>query len=121
MKILYWFILGIFGRGTVATSDCTGEEDSAVATNGYPFFLNFDYDGPRTAVSYSFSKDGVAIDGDNVQVFLDMDRIFFLNIKDSDAGIYTLEVQGNEIYRKSIWLCGKGRYMYMTSTHDYVL
>ena len=89
MKILHWFILGIFGSGTMATNDYTGEEDSSVATKGHPFFLNFDYDGPRTAVSYTFSKDGVAIDGDKVQVFLDMDRIFFLNIKHSDAGTYT--------------------------------
>ena len=107
MKLLYWFILGIFGSGAVAIDDCTGEKDSTVATKGHPFFLSFDYDGPRTAVSYSFSKDGVAIDGDNVRVFLDMDRIFFLEVADSDAGTYTLVVRGIEAYRKSVRLCGK--------------
>ena len=125
MKILYWFILGIFGSGAVATSDCTGEEDSTNATKGHPFFLNFDYDGTRTAISYSFSKDGVAIDGDNVQVFLDTDRIIFLEIKDSDAGTYTLEVQGSNLYRKSIRLCGKALSIIIFHCsfiiHDYVL
>ena len=114
MKLLYWVILGIFGSGAVAIDDCTGEKDSTVATKGHPFFLSFDYDGPRTAVSYSFSKDGVALDGDNVRVFLDMDRIFFSEIVDSDVGIYTLEVQGSEIYQKSIRLCGKGHYIHLS-------
>jgi len=113
MKLLYWFILGIFGSGAVAIDDCTGEKDSAFATKGHPFFLSFDYDGPRTAVSYSFTKDGVAIDGDNIRVFLDSDRIFFLEIADSDVGTYTLEVQGSEIYRKSIRLCGKCMHLYI--------
>jgi len=108
-KLLYWFILGIVGSGAVATNDCTGEKDSAVATKGHPFFLNFDYDGPSKAISYSFSKDGVTIDGDNVRVFLDMDRIFFLAIKDSDAGIYNLSVEfGRRNYRRSVRVCGKG-------------
>jgi len=106
MKLLYWFILGIFGSGAVATNDCIDEKDSAVATKGHPFFLEFDHDGPKRAVSYLFTKDGVAIDGDNIRVFLDMDRIFFLEIVDSDAGMYTLEVQGIEIDRKSVMLCG---------------
>jgi len=107
MKLLYWFILGTFGSGAVAINDCTGEEDSAVATKGHPFFLSFDYDGPKREISYSFSKDGVAIEGDNIRVFLDMDRIFFLKITDSDTGIYNLEVVGSEITKKSVRLCGK--------------
>ena len=107
MKLLYWFILGIFGSGAVAIDDCTGEKDSAIATKGHPYFLSFDYDGPEREVSYSFTKDGVTIDGDNVRVFLDTDRIFFLEITDSDVGTYTLEVQGSDIYRKSVRLCGK--------------
>ena len=96
MKLLYRYVLGIIGSGVIATSDCTGEEDSAVVTRGHPFFLNFDYDGPRTAVNYSFNKDSVAIDGDNVQVFLDMDTIFSLEIKDSDAGTYTLKAHARQ-------------------------
>jgi len=101
-------MLGIFGSGAVAIDDCTGEKDTAVATKGHPFLLSFGYDGPRRGVSYSFSKDGVAFDGDDIRTFLDKDRIYFLDVTDSDVGTYTLEVQGNDIYTKTVRLCGKG-------------
>ena len=108
MKLLYWFMLGIFGSGAVEIDDCTGEKDSAVATKGHPFFLSFGYDGPTKLVRYSFTKDGVAFNGDNVRIFLDMDRIFFLQVADSDVGFYTLVVRrGIRLFTKTIRLCGK--------------
>ena len=106
MRISCWLLLGIAGI-VAADSSCIGK-DSATAALGDPYFLTFNYDGPKEFVDYLFSKDGVTLDADNIRIFPDMDQIYFTRITELDAGTYTLEVYSNEIiYDETIRLCGK--------------
>ena len=105
MRISCWLLLGIAGI-VAADSSCIGK-DSVTAALGHPYFLTFNYDGPKVFVDYSFSKDGVTLD-DNTRIFLDKDRIYFKTITELDAGTYTLEVYSSEIiYNETVRLCGK--------------
>ena len=110
MKVLCWLLLlllGTFGCGLAHTS-CDIETDSATAAIGHPFFLTFNYDGPKEIVDYSFSKDGVTFDGDNTRLFPDMSRIYFTEVTEMDAGTYTLVVFSSKIfYNETVRLCGK--------------
>jgi len=99
-------LLGIACCG-VTHSYCIGK-NSVTATLGHPYFLNFNYDGPKETVVYFFSKDGVTLDEDNTGIFPDMDRIYFTEVTKSDAGAYTLKVCSSEhLYNKTIRLYGK--------------
>ena len=96
MMLLYWILLlGVAGCGVVHSS-CIGK-DSVTAALGHPYFLTFNYDGPKEIVDYLFSKDGVTWDGDNTRIFPDMDRIYFTEVTKLDAGTYTLVVLGSKI------------------------
>ena len=106
MRILCWMLLGIACCG-VTLSSCIGE-DSVTAALGHPYFLTFNYDGPKKTVDYLFSKDGMTLDEDNTRIFPDMDRMFFTEVTESDAGTYTLEVLSSKIiYNETVRLCGK--------------
>ncbi|XP_065919490.1 myeloperoxidase-like isoform X2 [Dysidea avara] len=107
MKVLCWLLLllGTFGCG-LAHRSCDIETDSATAAIGHPFFLTFNYDGPKEIVDYSFSKDGVTFDGDNTRLFPDMSRIYFTEVTEMDAGTYTLVVFSSKIfYNETVRLC----------------
>ena len=98
--------MGVAGCGVVHSS-CIGK-DSVTAALGHPYFLTFNYDGPKEIVNYLFSKDGVTLDGDNTRIFPDMNRIYFTEVIELDAGTYTLVVLGSEIlYNETVRLCGK--------------
>jgi len=84
--VLYLRLLGVAGCGVVHSS-CIGE-DSVKAVLGHPCFLTFNYDGPKEIVDYSFSKDGVILDGDNTKIFPDMNQIYFTEVTELDAGTY---------------------------------
>ena len=106
MRIFCWLLLGIAGS-VVANSSCI-KKDSATAALGHPYFLTFNYDGPKETVDYLFSKDGVNFDGDNTRIFPDMGRIYFTEVTEFDTGIYTLEVLSSKIiYNETVRLCGK--------------
>jgi len=107
MRILYCVLLALFGSDAMPYNGCTGK-DSVTAALGHPYFLTFNYDGPKEIVDYLFSKDGVTLDEDNTRMFPDMDRIYFKEVTELDAGAYTLVVLGSKIlYNETVRLCGK--------------
>jgi len=106
MKIFCWLLLGVTGS-VIADSSCIGK-NSATAALGHPFFLAFDYGGPKEFVDYLVTKNGVTFGGDNTRIFLNMNRIYFKKVTELDAGTYTLEVYRSEtIYNETVKLCGK--------------
>ena len=81
--------------------------DTVTATIGDPFILSFGYNGRRFGVTYQFSKDGSPFVPERFRVFLIHGRLSFVEVTDSDAGAYTLAVEGSGIhYRKTINLLG---------------
>ena len=107
MRVLYCVLLATIGCSAVPYNDCIGKH-SVTAALGHPYFLTFNYDGPKEIVDYSFNKDGVVLNGDNTRIFPDMDRIYFTEVTELDAGTYTLELHSGEfLYNETIILCGE--------------
>ena len=89
-QICGWFMLAaVISCGAAAT---LGE--TVTATIGAPYILRFDYDGPRLGVTYRFRKDGQPFVPERFRVFQFLGRLSFVEITDSDAGLYELEVEG---------------------------
>ena len=85
--------------------------DSVTATIGEPYILKFGYEGPRDGVDFHFSKDGKPFLAEKILVFKLLRRLSFIEITESDAGVYTLEVNGKGIhYKKAITLLGSYTY-----------
>jgi len=101
----------IYGLVAVAVISCSTAmalvADSVTATIGEPYILKFGYGGPTHGVNFHFSKDGKPFLAEKIRVFLLLRRLSFIEISESDAGVYTLEVNGKGIsYKKSITLLG---------------
>ena len=74
-----------------------GDLDTVNATIGEPFVLRFGYKGHRLGVRYHFSKDGKTFVPEKLRVLQIRGRLSFVEITDSDAGLYKLEVEGRRI------------------------
>ena len=86
--------------------------ETVTATIGAPCIFRFDYNGPRLGVTYRFRKDGQPFVPERFRVFQHCGRLSFVEISDSDAGLYELEVverkkEGRRTsYNKAINLLG---------------
>ena len=107
-QICGWFVLA----AVISCSAAASLGETVTATIGAPYILRFDYDGPRLGVTYRFRKDGQPFVPERFRVFQRRARLSFVEITDTDAGLYELEVEGRGIqYSSSINLLGM--YMYM--------
>ena len=103
-QICGWFVLA----AVISCSAAVSLRETVTATIGDPYILRFDYDGPRLGVTYRFSKDGKPFVPERFRVFQSLRRLSFVEITDSDAGLYQLEVEGKNVqYSKTINLLGK--------------
>ena len=101
-QICGWCVLAM-----ISCSAAISTTETVTATIGDPFILSFGYNGRRFGVTYQFSKDGSPFVPERFKVFLLRGRLSFVEVTDSDAGVYTLAVEGSRIrYRKSIKLLG---------------
>ena len=101
-QICGWCVLAM-----ISCSAAISTTDTVTATIGDPFILKFGYNGSRFGVTYQFSKDGSPFVPERFRAFLLRGRLSFIEVTDSDAGVYTLAVEGSGIrYRKSINLLG---------------
>ena len=89
-QICGWFVLA----AVISCSAAASLGETVTATIGAPYILRFDYDGPRLGVTYRFRKDGQPFVPERFRVFRFRRRISFVEISDSDAGLYELEVEG---------------------------
>jgi len=101
----------IYGWVAVAVISCSiamALEDSATATAGEPYILRFDYSGRRRGAKFHYTKDGEPFVAEKSRVFTLLRRLSFVEISESDAGVYTLKVnrKGVQRYNKSITLTG---------------
>ena len=103
-QICGWCVLAMIScSAAISTTDL----ETVTATIGDPFILKFGYNGRRFDVTYHFSKDGSPFVPERFRAFLLRGRLSFVEVTDSDAGVYTLAVEGSGIrYRKSINLLG---------------
>ena len=67
---------------------------------GQPFIMDFGYKG-FTLLSYT--KDGSPFRADNVRVFITGGKISFTNVRESDGGVYELNVEN---FRSRMCLTG---------------
>ena len=101
-QICGWCVLAM-----ISCSAAMSTRDTVTATIGDPFILRFGYNGHRFGVTYQFSKDGSPFVPERFRVFLLRGRLSFVEVTNSDAGAYTLEVEGSGIhYSKTINLLG---------------
>ena len=104
-QISDWLVLAVVISYHAAVS--LGDLDTVNATIGEPFVLRFGYKGHRLGVRYHFSKDGKTFVPEKLRVLQIHGRLSFVEITDSDAGLYKLEMEGRRIcYTKSINLFG---------------
>ena len=102
-QICGWLVLA----AVISCSAAASLGETVTATIGAPYILRFDYDGPRLGVTYRFRKDGQPFVPERFRVFRFLGRISFVEISDSDAGVYELEVEGRGTsYSSTINLLG---------------
>ena len=102
-QICGWFVLA----AVIGCSAAASLGETVTATIGAPYILRFDYDGPRLGVTYRFRKDGQPFVPERFRVFQRRGRLSFVEVTDSDAGVYELEVEGRGTnYRSTINLLG---------------
>ena len=76
-------------------------------TFGEPYIMQFGYKGPRDGVTYHFTKDGKPVEVDRRRIFQRRGRMSFVEIADTDAGEYQLQVSGKGVhFIKKIKLLG---------------
>ena len=87
--------------------------ETVTATIGAPYILNIGYKGSRDGVWYHCIKDGKQLLPDHFRVFLSIRRLSFVEITESDAGTYQIEIQGKDgvVYTKAINLLGMYSYI----------
>ena len=108
-QICGWLVLAV----VISCHTAVSQEETVTATIGEPFVLRFGYKGRRLGVWHYFSKDGKPFVPERPRVMQFRGRISFVEITDSDAGLYRLEVKGRRIrYTKSINLLGIYLYTY---------
>ena len=101
-QICGWCVLAM-----ISCCAAMSTRDMVTATIGDPFILRFDYSGRRFGVTYHFSKDGRPLAPERFRVFQLRGRLSFVEITESDAGVYQLEVEGRGIqYNQTINLLG---------------
>ena len=104
-QVCGWFVLAAVISYSAAVS--LREAQAVTATVGEPYVLKFGYDGPRDGVKYRFTKDGKPLLTAKFRVFQLLRRLSFVEITESDAGLYHFEVEGSGIrYSKTINLLG---------------
>ena len=102
-QICGWFVLA----AVISRSAAASLGETVTATIGAPYILRFDYDGPRLGVTYRYRKDGQPFVPERFRVFRFLGRLSFVEITDSDAGVYVLEVVGKKTsYSSTINLQG---------------
>ena len=103
-QIYGWIVVAVISCST--TMALVG--DSITGIVGDPCIVNFGYDGPRHGVNFRFSKDGKPFVAERFRVFQRLQRLSFAEVTESDAGVYTLAVDGRGIrrWRRSITLLG---------------
>ena len=101
-QICGWCLLAV-----ISCSAAVSIRDTATATVGDPFILKFNYSGHRLGVDYHYSKDGKPFVPERSRVLQLLGRLSFLEITESDAGVYQLVVEGRGIrYSSTINLLG---------------
>ena len=96
-QICGWFVLA----AVISRSAAASLGETVTATIGAPYILRFDYDGPRLGVAYQFRKDDQPFAPEKLRVFQFCERLSFVEITDSDAGLYELEVEERRIHYSS--------------------
>ena len=98
----------------ISCSAAVSLRETVTATIGDPYILKFGYEGPRHGVKFHFTKDGTPLIAEKFRVFQLLRRLSFVEITESDAGLYHLEIEGKGIhYSKSINLLGSEICSYM--------
>ena len=101
-QICGWIVLAV-----ISCSAAMSLRETVTATAGEPYILRFSYSGPRIGVDYHFTKDGEPFVPARFRVFRLLGRISFVEVTESDAGVYHLEVNGRRVhYSKTIKLLG---------------
>ena len=114
LKMIWKQICGWCVLAMISCSAAMSTRDTVTATIDNPFILNFGYSGRRFGVTYRFSKDGSPFVPERFRVFQRRGRLSFVEITDSDAGVYQLEVEGKGIhYSRTINLLGMCIAQYM--------
>ena len=89
-----WFVLAV----VISCNPAATLGETVTATVGAPYILRFDYDGPRLGVTFRYRKDGQPFVPERFIVFRFLGRLSFIEITDTDAGLYELEVEGRGIH-----------------------
>ena len=102
-QISGWFVLTILSC-TAAVS----LRDTISAPTGGPCIIRFGYEGPTKGIKFRFTKDGKALNVGKFRVFQYPRRLSFVEVTDTDSGLYELVVEGKAgiLYRKAINLLG---------------
>ena len=111
-QICGWFVLAM-----ISCSGAVSLRETITAATGDPCIMRFGYDGPRDGVKFRFTKDGNPLVAERFRVFQYPRRLSFVEVTDSDTGLYQLDVEGNGIrYSKAINLIG----MYVHVKYTYI-
>ena len=117
-QICGWFVLA----AVISCSAAASLGETFTATIGQPYILKTGYEGSRDGVWYHCIKDGKPYVPDHIRVFLLLRRLSFVEITESDAGTYQIEIQGKGglHYTKIIKLLGM-YYIVTVSSCSYVI
>ena len=117
-QICGWFVLA----AVISCSAAASLGETYTATIGEPYILKTGYKGSRDGVWYHCIKDGKPYVPDHIRVFLLLRRLSFVEITESDAGTYQIEIQGKGglHYTKTIKLLGM-YYIAVVSSCGYVI
>lgn len=91
-QICGWFVLAMISCTTAVSL-----RETITARTGDPCIMRFGYEGPRNGVKFAFTKDGKPLVAERFRVFQYPRRLSFVEVSDSDSGLYQLEVEGEGI------------------------
>ena len=101
-QISGWFVLAMLSWAAAVSL-----RETITAPPGGPCIIRFGYEGPTKGIKFRFTKDGKPLSVAKFRVFQFPRRLSFVEVTDTDSGLYELVVEGKGIlYKKAINLLG---------------
>ena len=101
-QISGWLVLAMLSCAAAVSL-----RETITAPPGGPCIIRFGYEGPTKGIKFRFTKDGKPLSVAKFRVFQFPRRLSFVEVTDTDSGLYELVVEGKGIlYKKAINLLG---------------